>query len=68
MKITVTRAFYQAGGKPAQIGDVLEVDDRQGRELIHLGKAAKFVEAPAKAPADPATEAPVEVKPAKGKK
>jgi len=68
MKITVTRAFYLSGGKPTEAGDVLEVDDRQGRELIHLGKAARFVEAPAKAPAEVVADAPAEAKPTKGKK
>jgi hypothetical protein len=69
MKIEVTRAFYLAGGKLQAVGDILEVDDRQGRELIHLGKASKFVEAPAEAPADEVVEAPAEApKPAKGRK
>lgn len=68
MKIEVTRAFYLAGGKPQSVGTVLEVDDRQARELIHLGKAAKFVEAPAEVPAEVVVEAPAEAKPAKGKK
>lgn len=69
MKIEVTRAFYLAGGKPQAVGTRLEVDDRQARELIHLGKAraatdAPAVTSPAAAEADPAPDS----KSSKGRK
>ena len=57
MKIEVTRPFC-IGGDRQETGAQIDVDERFGRELIHNGKAVRFV-APEKLPDD---------KPVRGKK
>ena len=44
--------------KDGQVGSVIDADDKFARELIHNGKARKFVgvEAPAEKPAKPKKE------------
>lgn len=64
MKIQLTRNTV-VNGQPQAIGDVIEVNDQDGKFLINIKKAVRFIEPDAQVVEAPAQNAEIETADAK---